>query len=217
MAVPILTIPEGAFDPSAYTSSPHSYNRRKSRIIQYLLKLTHGSATALIIAYVIGLFVLKPLMELMASRRLEILEKSRGKLRDLYLNIIGRVNYIPIVAISKNDGSGKLYADAVCQTDDSKEDESGSLGMDEVLQKLRKLGASLKECQSYQVSEMPHYKVVDFALKDLQQKTDMTFFNQRELFSGKVTTGTKTRQRNLAQEVRNEIRGIKGMYMSGQA
>lgn len=214
MAVPILTIPEGAFDPSAYSASPH--NKKKSQLLQYLLRLTNGSATLLVLAYIIGLFALKPLLELTATRRLDFLEKCRGKLRDLYLNAIGRVNYIPIVAINKHDGSGKLYADAICQTDDLKDDQDiGSLGQDAILTKLQKLSALIEKCLGFLVKDMDHYRVIDFALKDLQQKTDLTIFNQRELFSGN-STGPKTTKKNLALDVKNEIRGIKGMYMSGQ-
>lgn len=218
MSIPILAIPEAAFDASAYNIAA---KRRNSSLLQYILRLTKGSAAALVVAYLVGYFALRPLMEKAFSQRLELLEACRGSLRDLYLNAIGRVSYIPIVAISKNDGSGKLYADAVCQTEDvhkSKEEEDNeeSLGMRVVVTKLKKLLERLNECLSFQVDEFPHYKVIDYALKDLRQKTDLVFFDQRKLFSG--TEQQKTpKPVNLAHETRNEIRNIKGMYMSGQA
>lgn len=215
MVVPILTIPESAFDPTAYTIG----RKRQSKLIRYILTLTRGSAGLLILAYLVGLFALKPLMEITTSQRLDFLETCRAKLRDLYLNIIGRVDYIPIVAINRNDGSGKLYADAVCQTEDLQTQQEDlaieALNLGAVHEKMSKLSDTLKQCVSYLTSGMPHYKVVDFLLKDLRQKTDMVYFNQRELFDVKETQG-KTKSRNLAQEVKTSIRGIKGMYMSGQ-
>lgn len=221
MAVPVLTIPESAFDPSAYTPG----SRKQSQLLRYLLSLTRGSAGLLILAYVVGLFAFKPLMELTVTQRLDFLEACRGKLRDLYLNLIGRVSYIPIVAINRNDGSGKLYADSVCQTQDlhkqQQEQTLEVLGLGAVHLKLSKLSLALKQCHSYLVSEMPHYKVVDFLLKDFRQKTDMVYFNHRELFlakdESKGAKGSKSPNgRNLAQEIKTSIRSTKGMYMSGQ-
>lgn len=215
MAVPILTIPEAAFDPAAYTLA----QRRQSRLVKYLLTLTRGSAVFLVLAYVVGLFALKPLMESTALQRLDFLEAARGKLRDLYLNVINRVNYIPIVAINKKDGSGKLYADSVCQTEDlqQKEDEQKEekLGLGGIHGKLTKLHQVLKQCDSFLTSELPHYKVVNFQLKDFRQKTDMVYFNQRELFEA-PKEGKEKKSRNLAQEVKTNIRSVKGMFMSGQ-
>lgn len=216
MAVPILTIPEAAFDPAAYTVG----QRRRSRLVRYLLTLTRGSAGFLILAYLVGLFALKPLMETTTLQRLDFLEACRGKLRDLYLNVINRVQYIPIVAINKNDGSGKLYADSVCQTEDlQKQQEQGqeeALGLGAVQSKLTKLHQALKQCDSYLTSELPHYKVVNFLLKDFRQKTDMVYFNQRELFDAPKDSHGKEKSRNLALEVKTNIRGIKGLFMSGQ-
>lgn len=216
MAVPILTIPESAYDPASYNPGI----RPKSQLLQYLLRLTHGSASLLVLGYLVGYFILKPLMELTTNQRLDYLEACRGKLRDLYLNVVNRVNYIPIVAINKNDGSGKLYADSVCQTEDLKkpQDEEGqeTLGLQSVHARLTKLADTLKQCHSYQASEIPHYKVVDFLLKDFQQKTDMVYFNQRELFEVEGEKNSKEGARNLARDVKNNIRSIKGMYMSGQ-
>lgn len=250
MSIPILTIPEGAYDISAYTSSPLQYNKRKSRLLTYLIKLTHGSAITLTIVYIIGLFVLKPLLETKAQRHYEFLEFFRGKLRDCYLNLVGRVSYIPIVAINKNDGSGKLYADAITQTDDSylkqvkgvevnDNDNNDKLGQNGLISKFRKLSNILNDCTSFQVNEMPHYKSTNYAVKDLQNKTDLVYFNSNELFSVNVptnvapskstsnstkaktttndtSTNQPTRKKNLSTEIKHEIRSMKGLYMSGQ-
>lgn len=213
MSVPILTIPETAFDPSAYTGV-----RRQSNLVRYLLTLTRGSAGLLILAYLVGLFAIKPLLELTTIQRLDVLAACRGRLRDLYLNVIGRVNYIPIVAINKNDGTGKRYADAICQTNDlsAKEPESGALGLESVHEKISKLAEVLKQCNGFLVAQMPHYRVADFLVKDFKQKTDMVYFNQRELFEEPKDPRSKEKSKNLALEVKNNIRRIKGMFMSGQ-
>lgn len=236
--VPLLTIPEAAYDPSAYTSSPQQYNRRRSRLIAYLVKLTHGSAIALTAIYIIGIFVLKPLLETTANRRYELLEQFRSKLRDCYLNLIGRVNYIPIVAINKNDGSGKLYADAICQTTDSYLDSSrrktfveeeeelektDKLYQGRLISRLSRLSEILKNCAAYQVDDIPSYKTTSFALKDFQDKADLIYFNSNELFTvqpedkdASLVKLTTPKKRNLAVDAKNEIRSIKGLYMSGQ-
>lgn len=213
MSVPILTIPESSFDPTAYTGV-----RRQSNLVRYLLTLTRGSAGLLVLAYLVGLFAIKPLLELTTVQRLDFLEACRGKLRDLYLNVIGRVSYIPIVAINKKDGSGKRYADAICQTDDlnAKEPTPEDLGLEAVREKLSKLSAVLSQCDSYLTAQMPHYKVVDFQIKDFRQKTDMVLFNQREIFEEPKGPQSREKSKNLAVEVKNNIRRIKGMFMSGQ-
>lgn len=172
----------------------------------------------MILAYLVGLIAIKPLLELTTSQRLDFLEACRGKLRDLYLNVIGRVSYIPIVAINKNDGSGKRYADAICQTDDlnAKEPTPEALGLEAVREKLSKLSAVLSQCDSYLTAQMPHYKVVDFLIKDFRQKTDMVLFNQQEIFEEAKKPHSKEKSKNLAVEAKNNIRRIKGMFMSGQ-
>ena len=234
--VPILTIPESAYDPSTYTLSPHQYNGRKSKLFAYLIRLTHGSAITLTLAYIIGLFVLKPLLETTASRRYDLLEQFRGKLRDCYLNLIGRVSHIPIVAINKNDGSGKLYADAVCQTTDSYLDSTSYKSINEQEEELNKkdklfqgrlttrltrLSEVLKNCEAYRSEEIPSYKTVNFALKDLQNKADLTYFDSNELFTATANNTDSSnesapRKRNVAVDTKNEIRSIKGLFMSGQ-
>lgn len=227
MSVPILTIPEGAYDLSSYTSTPLQYNRRKSRLLGYLINLTHGSAITLVVLYIIGLFVLKPLLETKTERHYEFLEYFRGKLRDCYLNLVGRVSYIPIVAINKN---GKLYADAIVQTDDSYKragdaEEADKLSQTQLLKKFKKLNKTLGECISYQVSEIPHYKTTNFAIKDFQNKADIVYFNSNDLFSvdtpvsmpAQTESKSAHRKRNLSTDIKNDIRSIKGLFMSGQA
>jgi hypothetical protein len=228
MSVPILTIPESAYDVSAYLAAGQT--RKRSQLFVYLVKLTHGSAIALTLAYLVGYFGLRPLLETTAARRLELLEFYRGKLRDCYLKLVEKVTYIPIVAINKNDGSGKLYADAVCQTPQShiskntKTDEelevernkNDRLRQDKLTSKLNQLLSRLLDCHAYQVGEMPHYKLVLNLVKEFQSKSDLDMFD--DLFIGQVenkTTGTM-RRKNYVLEVTNEIRSIKGLYMSGQ-
>lgn len=211
MSVPILTIPEEAFNPASYTRS----RRNDSSLLRFLIQLTRGSALALVVAYILGLLALRPLMELTSSQRLDFLEECRARLTALYLNAASRVNFIPIVAITKPGRPGKVYADALCQTDDVKENDHKvspieTLGADTILEKLQKLSAGLAKCTSHTIDEMPHYKLTDLALKDFQSKSDLVYFNQRNLFVDQD-------KKNLVHNVRSEIRAIKGMYMSGQA
>lgn len=228
MSVPILTIPESAYDVSAYLASGQT--RKRSQLLVYLIKLTHNSAIALTLAYLIGYFGLKPLLERTAAARLDLLEFYRGKLRDCYLKLVEKVTYIPIVAINKHDGSGKLYADAVCQTPQShlsknmkleqeleeERDKTDRLRQERLLSKLQQMLGRLLDCEAYQVGEMPHYKLVRNTVKEFQGKADLDLFD--DIFIGQVenkSNGT-FRRRNYILEVTNEIRSIKGLYMTGQ-
>lgn len=218
MSVPRLTIPESAFDPSSYNL--HSRRRSKTGTLLFLLQLTRGSTIGIIVAYILGIFVLRPLMATATLQRLEFLEECRAKLRDLYLNTISRVRVIPIVGFDKTKGSGKVYVDAICQTDDLSADSEAtdptdSLGQNAVLDKLNVLNDGLKRISAYLSRNVPHYNVVNFTIKDLRQKTDLVYFNQRELFSSSATANRKTA--NVAQDVKTNIRSIKGMFMSGKA
>lgn len=218
--VPVLTIPESAFEPSGYSSNKH-----RSRLFTYLLQLTNGSAVLLTIVYLVAVFGLKPLLETTANRRLEVLEKFRSRLRDCYLSLVGKVSYIPIVAINKHDGSGKLYADAICQTDNShlSRDSPGSgssgddkLGQNQTLAKLSQLSDSLSRCTPYLVSEIPHYKTIRYCVKDFQNKADTVFFNTHDIFTTTVEGAAGIRKKNISTETKTEIRSIKGIFISGK-
>lgn len=217
MSVPILTIPESAFDPTLYGGNTV---RSKSQLLIYLVKLTNRSSFAMVLIYLIGYFAIRPLMETNISRRLEYLDTVRGKLRDFYLKAITKVLYIPIVAIKRN---GKFYADEIVQTNESKQ-ENDKLVQDKLCNSLQKLSILLNEgVKSYSATELSHYKSINYAIKDFQNKSDLVYFNQAELFvldnniRSPVVSGATMRKKDIAVETKNEIRSIKGLYMSGQA
>ena len=87
---------------------------------------------------------------------------------------------------------------------------------------MTKLSILLTEgIRSYSTSELSNYKSINYSIKDLQNKSDLVYFNQNDLFVldniVTVTSGTTMKKKDLAVETRNEIRSIKGLYMSGQA
>lgn len=220
--VNLLTIPESAYDPS-YFLSPQ--NRRKSRLFLFLVRLCNGSALAITLAYILGFLAIKPLLELNKSRQLDLLEKLRGRLRDCYLNLIGRVSQIPIVTCQRKNGSNKYFADAICQTPNSymrkseEEIEEERIRNDkfyhgQILSKLETLKESINKCTSYLISEMPHYELASHVIKDLHNKSDLEYYDVNELLS---TTSLETNKSvNHVNELKREIRGIKGLFMSGQ-
>ncbi|KAM9931727.1 hypothetical protein OXX80_008628 [Metschnikowia pulcherrima] len=217
MSVPILTIPETAFNPAGYLPAKHA---RRSRLLRYMLTLTRTSAAALILAYLVGLLAIKPLMETTTTQRIEFLEACRTRLRALYINVMGRVEYIPTIGIERSHGVvKKVYADSVCQTEDLEKKQLAekpleTLGQASVSDKLSLLLTKLQECSAYSVQDIEHYRVVDFSLKDLRQKSEMVYFDQNKLFSEQ---GQTRKPRHLAREVKQDIRSIKGMFMSGRA
>lgn len=236
--VPILTIPESAYDSSHYRGDLY---RHRSRLLIFLIRLTNTSGIALTLAYVIGLFAIKPMMEVTATRRYDYLENFRSKLRELYLNLIGKVEHIPIVGIKRKGDVENVYADAICQTEmsylqtakplepkeaDDMYASSDKLCQGRLLRKLDKLYTTLNQCESYNTTEIPHCRIVSFTVKDFQDKADMVYFNTDEFFAtesdiqgsfsksnGNDTNSTRKRQLNVF--LKNEIRSIKGMYMSG--
>lgn len=246
MSVPILTIPESSFDPASYNNlntanitKSKSKSKSQSQILLYIIKLTRRSSIGLILFYILGLFIIKPLMELNVTRRKDYLDYIRGKLRDFYLKSITKVQYIPIVAI-KNKQTGKLYSDAIIQTDNNNnnnksstnstgdDDSDDRLGQNQLYKKLTKLSLLLTEgIRNYSTIELSNYKSINYSIKDLQNKSDLVYFNQNDLFvmdngggggvsSIMTTSGNTMKKKDLAVEIKNEIRSIKGLYMSGQ-
>ncbi|KAI5968155.1 hypothetical protein KGF57_000238 [Candida theae] len=217
--VPKLTIPESAFDPSGYTLRN---TRSKSGLLAYLVKLANGGSLALIVSYLVGFLIVKPLLETSNSRRLEFLECMRSNLRNIYLKMITRVSYIPIVAIRRN---GKLHADAIIQTDSQPEtgpDIEDRLSQGELYQKMVKMSSLLNTyVKHWSMEDFTNYKGVNFAIKDLQNKSDLVYFDDQEFFTLDTgleagPSGGKARKRNIVVDTKNEIRSIKGLYMSGQ-
>ncbi|GEQ70394.1 hypothetical protein JCM33374_g4071 [Metschnikowia sp. JCM 33374] len=220
MTVPILTIPESAFNPGAYTTSQKA---RHSGLLRFIVSLCRTSSAALIAAYIVGILVLRPLMATSVAQRTEFLESCRAHLRDLYLKVIRRVEYIPIVSIERARGGQprKIYADSVCQTEDLQQrtkaqPDEKTLGQDLVAEKLHGLVETLRQCRGHVTGGVDHVKVVDFSLKDLRQKSDFVYFDQTKLFNDPAPAASK-KPTNLAREVKQSIRGIKGMFMSGRA
>ncbi|KAL7667247.1 Uncharacterized protein ABC855_g910 [[Candida] zeylanoides] len=207
--VPVLTIPESAFEAAGYSALG-----RRSRLLTYLVRLTHASAAALTVAYVLAALVVKPLLELTAARRLQVLDRFRVRLRDCYLSLVGRVSHIPIVAINRD---GKLYADAICQTPSSRAGvQPAAAERDGLVQSLHRLQSSLDQCTAYSVSEIPHYKTVRYCVQDFQTRADTDFFSTQAMFTTAVEGANGPRKKNIAVDIRNDIRGIKGMYISGK-
>lgn len=217
--VPKLTIPESAYDPSTYNLRS---TKPKSGLLVYLIRLTNGGSLALIVSYLVGFFIVKPLLETSNSRRLEFLECMRLNLRNIYLKMITKVSYIPIVAIKRN---GKLHADAIIQTESQPEKQNtveDRLLQGELHQKMVKMSSLLNTyVKHWSMEDFTNYKGVNFAIKDLQNKSDLVYFDDQEFFTLDTgleagPSGGKTKKRNIVVDTKNEVRSIKGLYMSGQ-
>lgn len=234
MLVPVLTIPELAWDAGAYAAIPVA----KPALLVYLVRLTRGAGLGLLAAYLIGLLVLKPLLEKTAERRLEVLEVYRHKLMNLYLKMIGMVSYIPIVLFDR--ANGKRYADAVVQTLDSyldrlakklpderlvqeleehELDVTDKVRQNQLVLRMQKLSETLNKCKGYSVLLIPHYLLATMLIKDFQTKADLKLFNLNEFFTVQVPgdSSLSGRTRDIATETKNEVRSIKGLFMLGQA
>ena len=199
MSVPILTIPESSFDPASYNNlntanitKSKSKSKSQSQILLYIIKLTRRSSIGLILFYILGLFIIKPLMELNVTRRKDYLDYIRGKLRDFYLKSITKVQYIPIVAIKINKLGNyilmplfKLIIIIIINY------QQIVLVMMIVMIdwvkinyiKIDKIITLLTEgIRNYSTIELSNYKSINYSIKDLQNKSDLVYFNQNDLF-----------------------------------
>jgi hypothetical protein len=215
MSIPILTIPESAYEAQAYLAP----QRSKSHLLLYILKLTRTSSIAVVLIYLVGYFAVKPVLETGSLRRLEVLDLYRTKLRDLYLNLIGRVSHIPIVSF--NRANGKCYSDSITQTDESyfgskDKDDGDKLSQNGLLLALSKLSQLLTECDAYLKTSISSYEPTNSSLRSFQNQADLKYFNTSEFFNVQAEESGKTRTKDIVVETKNEIRGIKGLYMSGQ-
>lgn len=200
MSIPKLTIPESAFDPSFYVPS-----QRKSRLLSYIVNLCKGSASVLLLVYALSFLALKPLLQLTAERRYDLLEKYRQRLRDLYLLLISKVDTIPIIRINRN---GKVVTDSMCQTGKHQE-KPDKFSQQPLVDKFKELSGRLSNITSYSISEMPHYSSVREDVKQFQNAVDTNIFDYDSLYS------VGDSKKNLVVETKNDIRSIKGLYMTG--
>lgn len=223
--VSVVTIPETAYNASSFIDV-----KRRSRLLAYLVKLTNGAAITAIAAYLIGWLVLKRLLETKSERTLALTTHLRAALRDGYLKMIGYVEHIPIVTMNR---LGRLCADAVIQTDDSYLDRKHKTADEQrhestkslvaLKNKLTMLSDTLnKQCQSYLISEMPHYAIAGVSIKNLRKKADSTYFAYDTVFTRSASdvsavSSEPRRPVNLVSETKLSVRAIKGMYMSGMA
>lgn len=214
MSVPRITIPESAFDPAVY----HLSGRLRARTLLYVLRLTRGSVFGAVVAYLVGLLLLRPLMAATTLQRLDFLETCRARLRDLYLGAVSRVRVIPVIGFTRGDGEKRrVYVDAMCQTDDANKDAdmlTDTLGLGAVAERLAQLCSTLSRVGAYLAQNVPHYNIVNFALRDLRQKADLVLFNQQEPFTAPPEVPRRTA--NVAMDVTTSVRSIKGMFMSGK-
>lgn len=222
-----LTIPETAFDPEAFTS-----HHKRTSLFKFLLRLTHGSGILLTVIYIVSYFGIKPLIETATDRKLQIFDKYRHTLRDLYLRIISKVDYIPIVGVSKtNDGIIKVKVDTITQTETSYLNRTIELSNEDKLEqlnsidklnqiklvaKLTKLNDSLSKCTSYNIGEIPHYKKTRDEVQAFQKLVDTQIFNYDDLYTVTYAQDGTEKLKNLVIDTKNDIRSIKGLYLTGQ-
>lgn len=225
MSVPRLTIPESAFNPNDYVTI-----QKKSRLFRYIITLTNGSALFLILVYLVGYLGIKPLLELTTSRRIELLEKYRHRATDVYLRLVSKVDYIPIIGY-KEKSKHNVVVDQIIQTtkstfsdDKLSEDQKlealenkDKLSQIKLHHKLTKLNDLMKECTSYLAQEMFHYKVIRDQLKQFQNQVDTKLFDYDELCSVTTNVDNVEKRKDLVVDTKSDIRGIKGLYMSGKA
>lgn len=178
-----------------------------------------------------GYLAIRPLLELTTTRRVELLDKYRHRATDVYLRLVSKVDYIPIIGYKDRNNHSKVIVDQIVQTtkttftEDKLSDEDkldalnkhDKLGHTKMQQKLAKLNSLMNECTSYRAKDMHHYSQIRDQLKRFQNDVDTNLFNYDTLYSVSTKVDDEERKRDLVVDTRNEIRGIKGLYMSGKA
>lgn len=181
--------------------------------LKFVTSLLYGSGTTLSLVYVLLILIIQPLLEVQYERRIDfasaVLKRSRELLRSM-----NKTTNLPPVAIKRGE---KFYSDAQVQTDEVStrksivyfEDEVDSEGSNVLNDRLSKLKNKLQNYNQHH-STMDELSPLTFQIKKFQGRIDA--YAQANLFRirGRPMNETSTNQ------LKQEIRSIKGLFLTGQ-
>lgn len=169
--------------------------------LKYITSLLYRSGTGLSILYAILLLVVQPLLEIQFERRNDMATYALDRARQL-LRSLG--TELPTVAVKRGD---RLYSDASIQT----QEEPDKLKItDKVNDKLVKLKDCIEHYKDNCVS-INEINPVQFQVKKFQSRIDA--YNSVQLFKGFERSMAG---KSAGVDMKNDIRTIKGWYLTGQ-
>jgi hypothetical protein len=184
--------------------------------LRYITSLLYKSGTGLSLLYLVLLMAIQPLLEVQYDRRNELVSFALSKAIAL-LKLMGKKQSLPTVAIKRGD---KHYSDAAVQTLDSEPVKTVNTYVtfaDESVESDNKLNDKLQKLRDC----VEHYNKYCISLTDLQPTTFQikTFQGRIDAYQSAQLFKTNDRSisgRSAAIDIRNEIRTIKGWYLTGQ-
>lgn len=200
--------------------------------LKFITSLLYKSGTGLSLVYILLILVIQPLLEVQYERRGDYLKHTLKKCRSLLVFLGKQHKRLPTVAVKRGN---KLYSDAQCQTiSDEDEDQkdvdphshfgNGSVYFqdqkDEVEEKTEKNLVNNKLTQLRDAVDHYNQNCCDynelypfnFQMKKLQGRIDA--YSHVQLFRGSDRNAIAGK--SAGEDIRKEIRTIKGWYLTGQ-
>ncbi|KAH3675104.1 hypothetical protein WICPIJ_009360 [Wickerhamomyces pijperi] len=194
--------------------------------LQYITSLLHKSGTGLSLVYFLLLLIIQPLLEMQYERRINFSE-----------HVLKKARYVLGLLVEKNKGlpsvcykiGNKLYSDAQVQTDASESEQKtlsfyndiysteaylSSESKNIVNDKLRLLKSTIEDYNKV-ADDVSEVNATLFQVKKFQGRIDN--YSNLQLFKNlKQQTPGVSRFESDAKALKNEIRVVKGWYLTGQ-
>lgn len=166
--------------------------------LRYISRLLYHSGCALSLLYVLLLLV-QPLLDLQYSRRNDLVGSALSRVQAL-LKTLGTYCELPPVAVKRDS---KYYSDAQVQT-------ATTVFNTPAESRLRDKLNSLKDCVEHyrdHCTQIHEIAPLNFQLRNFQSRIDL--YSNTELFK-------RARGKSVTPEFKQDIRTIKGWYLTGQ-
>lgn len=181
--------------------------------LKYITSLLYGSGAGLSVLHILLIFVVQPLLEVQYERRNELASFILRKAREV-LVLMNKSAKLPPVAIKRGD---KYYSDAQVQTEEVNtkksfvyfEDEVEKERKNKVNDRMVSLRNTLQDYNRYH-AQIDELNPLTFQVKKFQGRIDA--YSQANLLRirGQTQNDTTTNQ------LKKEIRSIKGLFLTGQ-
>ncbi|ODQ79087.1 hypothetical protein BABINDRAFT_147876 [Babjeviella inositovora NRRL Y-12698] len=198
-----------------------SGSARVSPLARFIRRVCYGSGYSLVLVYIVANFLVKPLLEEKYALRKDVLRYLRMKLVSYILKLSLEVERVPVVALSRN---GKLYNEIATQTDKPKEtgysaymhsyaeeevEEDDTFKTGRLVKKLDYIHAQLVELHCQNENTQKELHPLHFQMIDL-------LAHVQSLYTDPHNPKGPRAGRSSALDVKQDIRNIKGLYISGQ-
>lgn len=181
--------------------------------LKYITSLLYGSGTALSFVYILLILIIQPLLEVQYARRNDLAGFVLKRAREILVTL-SKDAKLPPVAIKRG---GKFYSDAQIQTDQVNTRTSSVYFEDEKPENENVLNERLKSLKLALLDYNRYYAHVDelnpltFQIKKFQGRIDA--YSQANLLR---IRGQSMNDQMSTTKLKQEIRSIKGLFLTGQ-